>query len=230
MSPSNQYQHKIQHLQKLLKDFDINPKNLNLYIEALTHTSYANEHNLRYNYEKLEFLGDAAIAWVISNYLYSLRNLSAGEKSIKKAKLVSGKNFVNIANQIHLADLVLVGKGLENNVPNKVLEDCFEAFMGAIAQDQGIKKLSQILQKYIIEPYEAGLIDTDKPYKTLIQEALMRTEKKDIKYIPLNAFNETPRIVELVFDNQVYGTGSGKSLREAEENAAYDAYTKLIKK
>lgn len=216
-------------LKEKLDEFKISPKNLDIYLEALTHSSFANEYNLKYNYEKLEFLGDAAISWVISNYLYSLKQLSAGEKSIKKAKLVSGKNFVRISGEIQLDKLVFVGKGLQNNITNKILEDCFEAFMGAIAQDQGIRKMATIIDKYIIKPYEAGLIDTDKPFKTLVQEVLMRTEKKDIKYVPIQNAQNNFRKVKLVFDNQVYGIGIGKSLREAEEAAAHDAYSKLTK-
>ena len=215
-------------LEEIFKRFKINPRNYSKYVEALTHSSYAHEHNLNYNYERFEFIGDSAISWIISNFLFNQLQLSEGDMSIKKAKLVSGTTFTAAAKKIRLDEVLLVGRGLINKITDKVLENAFEAFIGAVANDCGIKKASVIINELIIEPYLEGEISTDKAYKTLIQEALMRTENNDIKYIQLNDKNEEPRRVKLVFQGNTYGIGVGHTLKEAEENAAKDAYEKLM--
>lgn len=148
--------------------------------------------------------------------------------SIKKAKLVSGSTFATAAKKLKLDQVILVGKGLIGKISDKVLENVFEAFVGAVANDAGIKKARLIVDEYIILPYLHGEIRTDKPYKTLIQEALMRSENNDIRYIQLNKKNEEPRKVKLVFEGNTYGVGSGHTLRDAEEAAAKDAYQKLM--
>ena len=216
-------------LEEIFTRFKINPRNFYKYVIALTHSSYAHEHNLNYNYERFEFIGDSAISWIISNFLFNQENLSEGDMSIKKAKLVSGTTFATAAKKIRLDELLLVGKGLINKVTDKVLENTFEAFIGAVANDCGIKKAATIINELIIEPYLEGEISTSKAYKTLIQEALMRTENNDIKYIQLNDKNDEPRKVKLVFQGNTYGIGIGHTLKEAEENAAQNAYEKLMK-
>ncbi len=215
-------------LTQILSKFNIRVQKLSFYIEAFTHPTYANENNKKYNYERLEFLGDAAISWIITNYLYSKTSKNEGIMSTIKAKLVSGANFTSIAKALGLDQLILVGNGLmKDGISDKVLENIFESFIGAICQDSGIKKARNVIDKMIIEPFEKGAISTHKPYKTIIQEALGRTEKNDIKYVPLNGNNHIPRKVYLIFNNNIYGYGEGKSLHEAEENAAFDAYKKL---
>ncbi len=217
-------------LQEILFNYDIRIQKLSIYIEAFTHSTYANENNKKYNYERLEFLGDSAISWIITNYLFSKTNKNEGLMSTIKSKLVSGTNFALIAKKLNLEKLILVGHGMKKDgITDKVLENVFESLVGAICQDSGIKKASKFIYQLIILPFEKGEISVEKPYKTLIQEALGRTEKNDIKYIHLNSNNEFPRKVNLVFNNNIYGYGEGKTLHEAEENAAHDAYKKLSK-
>lgn len=224
-----------QQLKGLFTFFKINPKNYSNYIQALTHSSYAHENGLNYNYERYEFIGDAAISWIISNFLFDQIELNEGLMSIKKAKLISGKTLALAAKKINLDKIILVGKGLES-ISDKILENVFEAFIGAVAKDVGIKKAYSIIDYCIIQPYLNGEIQTEKPYKTLIQEALMRSYNKEIKYVrdnqltPSNFVNKYPIVVNLIFDGQVYGVGSGKTLKEAEENAAKNAYSKLTTK
>lgn len=221
-------------LNKIFKLFRIVPKNYSCYLHALTHSSYAHENNLNYDYERYEFIGDAAISWIISNFLFGQKELDEGSMSIKKARLISGKTLALAAKKISLDQMILVGKGLEK-ISDKILENTFEAFIGAVVHDVGIKKAASIVDYCIIQPYMKGEITADKPYKTLIQEALMRSYNKEIKYVRQNvnqprSHNQQPNgvLVNLIFDNQVYGVGSGATLKEAEESAAKDAYSKLM--
>lgn len=217
-------------LEEILNKYNIRIQKLSIYIEAFTHSTYANENKKKYNYERLEFLGDSAISWIVTNYLFSHTKNNEGVMSTIKAKLVSGINFSKIAKSLHFDKLILVGQGIQKEgISDKVLENVFESFIGAVCQDSGIKKASLLINDLIIKPYKNGEISVEKPYKTLIQEALGRTEKNEIKYIPLNSNNIVPRKVKLVFNSNIYGYGEGKSLHEAEENAAKDAYMKLSK-
>lgn len=219
----------LEKINKIFKLFKIVPKNYSTYIKALTHSSYAYENNLNYDYERYEFIGDSAISWIISNFLFSNDTLSEGSMSIKKAKLVSGETLAHAAKMIGLDEVIITGKGLEK-ISDKILENSFEAFVGAVARDLGIKKAYSIVNYCIIEPYLHGEINVDKPYKTLIQEALMRSYNKEIKYVSVNSQTNL-RKVNLVFDGMTYGTGEAPTLRQAEELAAKDAYSRLkIKK
>lgn len=216
----------IEKLNKVLLQFKIIPKNYSKYVQALTHPSYSHENNLRYNYQRFEFIGDAAISWIISNFLFSDKSLSEGEMSIKKAKLVSGSTLSIAAKKIKLDELVFVGKGLEK-LSAKILEDFFESFIGVIANDVGIKKAAKVVQYCVIDPYLNGEINTNKPYKTMIQEALMRNSTNGIKYTNLSSHKSKVKKVALIFDGIIYGVGQGETLRLAEENAAKNAYSKL---
>lgn len=219
----------LEKINKIFRLFNIVPKNYSTYIKALTHSSYAYENDLNYDYERYEFIGDSAISWIISNFLFSDDSLSEGSMSIKKAKLVSGETLTHAAKKIGLEEVIIVGKGLEK-ISNKILENSFEAFVGAVARDLGIKKAYKVVNYCIIEPYLHGEINVDKPYKTLIQEALMRSYNKEIKYVTTSSKNDLRR-VNLVFDGIVYGKGEAPTLRQAEELAAKDAYSRLkIKK
>lgn len=215
----------IKNINEIFKLFKINPKNYSTYIKALTHSSYSYENNLDYDYERYEFIGDAAISWIISNFLFSETDLDEGSMSIKKAKLVSGETLAQAAKKINLDKVIIVGKGLEK-ISDKVLENSFEAFVGAVAKDLGIKKAYHIVKYCIIDPYKHGDINVSKPYKTLIQEALMRSYNKEIKYIS-SYTKDNLRRVNLIFDGMIYGTGEAPTLKQAEELAAKDAYSRL---
>ncbi len=163
----------IDNLKETLRRIDItNIKTLSTYEEAFCHKSYANEQKLNYNQERLEFLGDAAIGWIITNYLYSIQpKLNEGEMTIMKAKLVCTETLAMAAREMHLERLLLLGKGAQKSeLRNKTLEDTFEAFCGAIAQDQGIKKVIKLLDLTLVKYHKENLIKLEKDYKTQFQE------------------------------------------------------------
>ena len=144
MKTTNQKKNYNQELQAFLKQLGIShPKNLSIYKEALTHKSYANENNLNYNYERLEFLGDAAIDWVITNFLFNKeKHLDEGTLSLTRSNLVKKETLSKCCQEIHLDEFILLGKGAQNNASNiSIYEDVFESFIGAVARDQGIKQI-----------------------------------------------------------------------------------------
>ncbi|MGL4951785.1 MAG: ribonuclease III [Mycoplasma sp.] len=215
---------------EILSNYKIHrPKSIAIYQEALTHKSFANENGIQKNQQRLEFLGDAAIGWVISNYLFSIRpTVTEGQMTIIKASLVNTDTLAMAAKEIGIVELILKGKGLVQMSP-KVLEDSFEAFIGAIAQDQGIKKVINILNLTLIKYYENKLINLEKDYKTKFQEEMQSihgVSTNSIEYIsePVGKQYES----KLYYAEMLYGVGLGETKKKAEQLAAKNALEKRI--
>lgn len=208
----------------LLSKYNIVPKkeNMWMYTHALTHSSFSHEAGLNYNYEKLEFLGDAALQWVVTNYVFSKnKELDEGMMSAYRAGLVCKQSLVRASDVLGLSKIALFGLGV-NNISNNIKEDLFEAFLGAIAQDVGIKKVAHLVNEVIIKPYENHDFEIQRHFKTEVQEIFA---PRSVKYRIIK--NEREYVeCEILVDGLVYGFGVGHCQRVAEENAAKDAYEK----
>ena len=125
---------------ELLEKLGVEPKKYSLYVEALTHPSYANDHHLSYNYERLEFLGDSVISLIVAQFLYlNFPNAKVGELSKTRTMMVQSKAEALVANKIQLIKYLNIGNSLKNVKDyTKILEDAYEALIGAIYLDQGI--------------------------------------------------------------------------------------------
>lgn len=216
------------YLKNIMAKFELKPKNINKYLIAFTHPSYSHENSLNYNYEQYEFLGDSAISWMITKFLFNNIESNEGEMSVIKSKLVSSDVLSQATKIIGLDQLLIVGNGLQDP-SKKVMENVFEAFIGAIANDLGIEYTERVIDKCIIQRYLNNEIQATKPYKTLIQEALIRGNKSEIRYILENSNQDDIKYVKLMYDNCVYGYGKGITQKLAEEDAARDAYIKINK-
>lgn len=224
---THNYQTKL--LSFLKKNGIAHPKSLAIYQEALTHKSYANENNLNYNYERLEFLGDAAIDWVITNYLFNHeKHLDEGHLSLTRSNLVKRDTLSMCCKEIGLDKLILLGKGAQNNTSNEsIYEDVFESFIGAVARDQGIKKVINILEHTLIKHYnKMGNFD-QKDAKTTLQEILQSKGSHPPEYIKKTDDNAKIKIIEVWFNHLKYGEGSASSFKDAEQLAAQDALNKM---
>ncbi|MDE5617554.1 MAG: ribonuclease III [Ureaplasma sp.] len=215
-------------LKEIMAKFDLEPKNVQKYLIAFTHPSYSHENSLDYNYEQYEFLGDSAISWVITKFLFHFLKSNEGEMSITKSKLVSSDILSKATQIIGLDQLIIVGNGLQD-ISKKIMENIFESFIGAIADDLGIEYTEKIIKKCIIDRYLNNEIQVSKPYKTLIQEALIRGNKSEIRYVLENSNQDEIKYVKLIYDNCIYGYGKGETQKIAEEDAARDAYIKITK-
>ncbi|MGL4950666.1 MAG: ribonuclease III [Mycoplasma sp.] len=218
-------------LLSILKTYKINhPKSIAIYQEALTHKSYANEKNVSKNQQRLEFLGDAAIGWIVSNYLFSIKpSVNEGQMTIIKASLVNSDTLAMAAKDIGIEKLILKGNGL-HVLTNKVLEDSFEAFIGAIAQDQGIKKVINILNLTLIKYYEQKIIHLEKDYKTKFQEQMQSIHgitTQNIVYKTLQVSDQYES--NLYYADMLYGHGVAPTKKKAEQLAAQNALKKQIK-
>lgn len=201
-------------------------KNRDRMTMAFTHSSYANEHKA-VDYERLEFLGDAVLELVTSEYFYLNTNLKEGEMSKKRASFVCEHALATYSKEIGLNKYIRVGHGQQNNINDTIIADVFESTLGSIYLDCGFAVAKKYAEEIII-PYIKKGVSFLGDYKSLLQE-LVQTDKESLSYVV--AGEEGPShdktfTVNVTIDGIVYGTGIGKSKKEAEQKAAFDAYQK----
>ena len=212
-----------------LDKYNIKINNGKLLDTALTHSSYSNEHESD-NYERLEFLGDAVLQVIVSEYLYKNTSLAEGLMSKTRASYVCEKALYEYAKVVGFIPYIKVGHGQQGNVNETIVADVFEAILGAIYLDQGFGAAHKYINEIVIPYIEEGYQFFDD-YKTVLQE-MVQTDKKSVEYRLVKeegpAHDKTFE-VDVVIDDIVYGHGKGKSKKEAEQKAAYDAYSKCAK-
>lgn len=214
---------------EFLKKFNININDKKLLDRALTHSSFSNEHRTK-NYERLEFLGDAVLEVITSEYFYLKTNYKEGEMTKLRANYVCEKALATYARELHIDKYIKVGHGQLQNINDTIIADVFEAITAVIYLDQGFSVAKKYIDAIII-PYIKEGIDFNIDYKTKLQE-LVQTDRKSLEYEIINEYGESHnKTFEVVvkIDDIIYGKGLGKSKKEAEQNAALDAYNKSHK-
>lgn len=201
-----------------------------LLIEALTHSSYANERkNKKWKYnERLEFLGDSVLGLIISDYLFTNHvDLPEGELTKTRARIVCEVTLSDCAILIDLGRFIMLGKGEEltgGRTRPSLLADAFEAVIGAIYLDGGIESARAFILKFMTKKIDdalTGKIFID--YKTRLQELIQNDGQVKIIYEVVR--DEGPDHNKTFYthvkrDNTVIGEGMGKSKKESEQNAA----------
>jgi len=218
--------------------------NPQLLVTALTHRSYTNEQKRHRNQkkqlkqsppehnERLEFLGDAVIDFIIGAWLYErFPAMREGQLTRLRAALVRTEQLAEFARQIRLNDLLRLGRGDEKNGGrhhNRILCGAFEALCGAIYMDQGTEALSQYVQQFF-DPALVIILErvSTKDPKTRLQEY---TQQHPDKITPtyqtitaLGADHQKQFVVEVSIREQAIGWGNGRSKRQAEQHAATQA-------
>jgi ribonuclease-3 len=203
---------------------------------ALTHPSCA----YGYNYERLEFLGDAVLELVVSDYLYKkFGDLSEGTLTQKRAEIVCAKSLSAVARSIDLGRFIFLGKGEEQSGGREkasILENVMEAVIGAVYLDGGFYSVQNI----IIELFEDRIkdvvsSDSDGDYKSHLQEMVQKTVRKEISYLVSRKEgppHNTTFYVRLIIGDEVICEGVGSSKKEAEQNAAkfgIENFDKILK-
>lgn len=195
---------------------------------ALTHSSYANEKhmaNTAYN-ERIEFLGDAVLELVSSDYLYNnYPDMMEGDMTKLRAKLVCEESLAASAREINLGSFLMLGKGEEvtgGRTRDSILSDAFEALIGAIYQDSGISNAREFVIKYVLNDIDNKTLFIDS--KTTLQEIAQSKFKQPVTYKVINEtgpeHNKQFEIAAFIGDRQME-TGVGKSKKSAAQNAAY---------
>ena len=215
---------------KCLEKIGIKIKNKELLETALTHSSYSNEHNCD-NYERLEYLGDAILESVTSEYLYLNTDYSEGEMTKIRANYVCEKALATYSKKMGIDRYIRLGHGQINNLNDTIIADVFEAVAATVYLDQGYEVVKKYLQDIIVPFIKEGW-DFNTDYKTKLQEAV-QTNKKSLEYVLIREYGEAhDKTFEMAvkIDNIIYGKGIGKSKKEAEQNAALDALNKSVVK
>lgn len=212
-----------------LKKYQIPIHNSSYFEIALTHSSYSNEHNVE-NYERLEFLGDAVLQLIMSEYFYLNTTYKEGDMSKIRASFVCEHALATYSKKVGLDKHIQVGHGQANDINDTIVADCFESVLGAIFLDSGFGMAKKYIYEVVIPYVEEGYHFLGD-YKSILQE-MVQTDKKSLSYVVTNekgpAHNKEFE-VEVRIDGIVYGSGKGKSKKEAEQKAAFDAYQKRAK-
>ncbi|WBP84139.1 ribonuclease III [Mycoplasmopsis edwardii] len=229
---SNSY---TQNILNFLKQEKIEAKNIEVFYQATTHKSFKhNKKDMRkVNYEKLEFLGDSVLDFIVSSHIFqNNRESSQGELTRYRASLVQTDTLSAISKKLGILKLIRTGPGqMKNEVLNstKVQADVFEAMVGAIFVDQGFIEAKNFVDKHLlsqIKRNESLAISDHKDPKTELQEHFQSFSRENISYYVEERDNKTFE-AKAMHDKKVYGIGTGLSKKEAEINAAKDALNKL---
>lgn len=220
-------------IKQITNDLGLNINNIDLYVKAFTHQSYANEHHVESN-ERLEYLGDSILDFLVAEFLYiKYPDLPEGKLTKMRAKYVCATANSKYALLIHLNQCLLLGKG-ESEQGGKtkpsLLGDLFEAFLGAVYLDLGIDAVRSIMEKIVFPEIENPDMGFFVDYKSKLQEYIQAESRKGVEYVLVKesgpAHNKT-FTVSVFHDHLKLGTGVGKSKKEAEQKAAQDALEKL---
>ena len=207
-------------------------KNPALLNEALTHSSYANEHksqHIKYN-ERLEFLGDSVLSIVVSDYIYkNCPELPEGELTKLRASLVCEKSLYEFAKKIDLGKYLILSKGERHNGGAdrpSILSDAFEALIAAIYIDGGITPASKHILNFVIPAIKNSKKKKINDYKTTLQEIIQKNPGEKLEYVLVKESGPDHNkhfVVEVHLNSNVIGKGGGRSKKEAEQQAAREA-------
>ena len=209
-------------------------KNPQLLQTAFTHTSYANENNAE-SYERLEFLGDAIVDFLVGEYLFtSFCELDEGMMSRLRALLVCEGTLSSLALELKIDECMLLGNGAQQSGERKrpsILADMFEAHIAAMYLDAGLDNT----RDYLLSVYRDKIDDAVKSgkiidYKTRLQEKLQENGPCNIVYNLVSSDGPVHHCLfnmQVVADGRVLGSGSAYSKKQAQQAAAEDALNKL---
>ena len=218
----------------LEKSIDYKFKKIDLLKNALTHTSYANEHHIDSN-EKLEFLGDSILEFISSKYIYNNYSfLKEGEMTKVRADVVCEKSLYKIAEKHNFSDFLYLGKSQIMSGDTKrpaILADSVEAVIAAMYLDGGLEPVNKFIIENLKDEIEVATKHVgDKDYKTVLQEKLQANGEVKIEY---EIVSETGPDHDKLFKAQVkcngeiLASGEGKSKKEAHMSAAKKALDNL---
>ncbi len=205
-------------------------KNEKLLINALTHSSYANEaRNEGSSNERLEFLGDSVLSIIVSEYIYKrFKNQPEGELTKLRAALVCEKSLCSFSRELELGKYLRLGKGEEKSggrERDSILADAFEAVLAAIYLDSGYETAKAFVMRFITDELQHTELEF-KDYKTTLQEIIQRNPEENVSYsLTGQSGPDHNKVfeVEVLLNSNVIGKGKGKSKKQAEQAAAKEA-------
>lgn len=206
-------------------------KNKKLLINALTHSSYANEarDGVSSN-ERLEFLGDSVLSIVVSEYIYKeFNNLPEGELTKLRASLVCEKSLCQFSRELNLGKYLRLGKGEDKGggrERDSILADAFEAVLAAMYLDGGFNVAKNHVMRFIKNELKHTDDEVFKDYKTALQEIIQKNPEESVTYIltkETGPDHDKVFEVEVRLNSNTIGKGMGKNKKQAEQSAAKEA-------
>ncbi|MDY0100597.1 MAG: ribonuclease III [Bacilli bacterium] len=222
----------------LLRFLRIKPKKIRLYELAFTHPSYnLDAGSTHEDYERLEFLGDAVIGLVVAELAYTLHpEENQGFLTRLRSTLVNTKALANYARLFHLSNYVIVGNSFTGDIlrSDKILENVFEAFVGALYLDLGFKKAKRFIENVFYEDIQNFTVEAILDYKSKLLEFAAKKYKETLSFrlVRRSGPDHSPHFeVDVVLGGKkVLGKGFGTSKKAAEQEASKNALKKIERK
>lgn len=219
---------KLPDLQLLQQKLKYPFKNESFLFTALTHSSYANEGKRgEKSNERQEFLGDAVLSVIVSDYLYRhYSHLPEGELTKLRAALVCEKALCQYALDLDLGSFLLLGRGEESTGGRKrpsILADAFEAVIAAIYLDGGMRPAKKFVMQYVSPAVENHAPTAFQDYKTILQEIIQKNPEERVNYVLVKESGPDHNkhfVVEVHLNSNIIGSGEGRSKKDAEQQAA----------
>ena len=221
-------------LKELQKNIGYEFKQEQLLRQALTHSSYAHEKNLKglMDNERLEYLGDAVLELVSSEFLFKNHpEMNEGQMTKLRASLVCEQSLAACARQLELGHYLMLGNGEDltgGRERDSILSDAWEAVIGAMYLDGGFTSAKEFILKYVLQDIEHKKLFYDS--KTMLQELIQNKYKQILHYVLLSEegpdHNKTFTVQAYMNDTPLM-TGKGRTKKAAEQNAAYQSLLKF---
>ena len=217
-------------LEELEQKIGYSFQNKRLLRQALTHSSFANEQKInKYDdYERLEFLGDAVLELVSSEFLFRENvNMTEGQLTRLRASMVCEQALAYCAREFGLENYILLGKGEEltgGRTKDSIISDVMEAIIGALYVDNGMEEAKAYIHRFVLSDLEHKQLFYDA--KTILQERIQQKNQGTLHYELIR--EEGPDhdkmfVVEAKIDDKTIGAGQGRTKKAAEQQAAYEA-------
>ena len=197
---------------------------------ALTHSSYSNESREKPECnERLEFLGDAVLSLVVSNYIFHRFHLNEGDLTKIRASIVCEKSLFRFAGEIGLGEELYLGRGEEQmggRTRPSIVSDAFEALIAAIFLDGGLEPASRFILRFVREELDTGERSAFVDYKTMLQEIVQKNPEEKVSYVLVEENgpdHDKHFVVEVRLNSNVIGRGEFRSKKGAEQLAAKEA-------
>ena len=208
-------------------------KNPNLLRTAFTHSSYANENSTT-DYQRLEYLGDAIVDFIVGEYLFMhYPQMNEGDMSRVRATLVCEKALSELALKLNLNEYILLGKGAEHSgdrLRSSILSDVFEAHIAAMYLDNGFENTRSYLLSIYGDEIDKAATNNVVDYKTLLQEKLQKNGPCNIEYNMISAEGPVHNCMftfAVLMNGKELGRGTALSKKDAQQAAAKDSLDKL---
>ena len=215
---------------EFIHDQQLEFNNLDIISTALIHPSYAQEHSLVTNNQRLEFLGDAILDFIVAEYLYlNYGNKPEGDLTQIRAKVVCERALVQIGMEIDIGKYLLLGRGEDKSGGRKrksIIADTMEAVIGAIYLDQGMDGARSFVLRYLQPLIDATAQGDYQDHKSRLQEYVQSVSRTNVHYRIISESGPAHArhfVAGVFFKDKILASGQGKSKKEAEQSAAAQA-------